>query len=146
MITYDFSQGCNYEVAARPNRALKKAWAQDFTLPTQYTDIDAEEMQYIDGGSQAVKKWGITIGYSFSRAECDQLASEFAIYSGVTVAFGGIASLIALALGVPVGSAIIAGVAAVVAGSFAAYSGIFWKGSVNNGVIIYKAPFAFKVL
>jgi hypothetical protein len=45
IITYDFSQGSNYEIAARPNRALKRAWAQDFTLPAQYTDIDSEEMQ-----------------------------------------------------------------------------------------------------
>lgn len=29
---------------------MKRAWAQDFTLPAQYTDIDSEEMRYIDGG------------------------------------------------------------------------------------------------
>lgn len=82
IITYDFSNGCNYEVAARPNRALRKAWASDFTLPAQYSNIDSEEMKYIDGGV-SVPRGAIGGLIDFALATCFAVTGISAGFLGV---------------------------------------------------------------
>lgn len=119
IITYDFSQGRNFEKEIRPNRALKRAWAQDFTLPAQYTDIDSEEMQYIDGGYK-VGTYSANdnsgADYLFAQAKYYFICAGIN-FGAVLVAAGGAAALAITGIG-----AVVMGVAGACAGILGSYS------------------------
>ncbi len=95
----------------------------NLVMPSHYVELDSDEMSYVDGGYELIKKhilwWDITIGISLSATECADLAAFCA--GGATL------SLLITEPAVSKALAIVLGLG----------SAFFWLASNHNGMNIY---------